>query len=163
MGETIGGPLRIYIAGPYRASTASEVDANINRARDAMAQLLRMGHTPFCPHSMTARFERDYPDIPDDVYLTTDIEWLGCCDAVLRLPGWENSSGTRAELREAATMGHTIYTSIERVPMIDGNGGPDGGPAPPPGAAARRGQERGKSNGDGGGAARSSRSEERTR
>ncbi len=112
-------PLRIYIAGPYRADTSSEVDANINRARDAMAALLRMGHTPFCPHAHTARFERDYPDIADEVYLEQDLRWLHHCDAVLRLPGWETSAGTRAELDAAYDMGMMIYTSIDEVPTIE--------------------------------------------
>ena len=130
---TVGGPLRIYIAGPYRAATSSEVDANINRARDAMVELLHMGHTPFCPHAHTARFERDYPHVPSEIYLEQDLRWLNHCDAVLRLPGWESSAGTRRELQEAADIGLAIYTSLDDVPRIwnYGDGGPVRRPAPP--------------------------------
>jgi hypothetical protein len=108
--------LRIYIAGPYRAATPSEVDRNIITARDVQAELLRMGHAPFCPHSMTARFERDYPDLPDEAYLETDLVWVEVSDAMLMLPGWEQSSGSRAEEEFALDTGLPVYYSLQEVP-----------------------------------------------
>jgi len=110
--------LRIYIAGPYRATTPEEVDANIRVARDAMAELLRMGHIPFCPHSMTAAFERDYPDIPDQAYLQTDLDWLRVCHAILLLPRWDKSAGTTAEVDEAERRGLIVYMSLAEVPPV---------------------------------------------
>ena len=109
--------MRIYIAGPYRAATPKLVDANIKQARDAFAELLRLGHTALCPHSMTARFERDYPDILDARYLETDLEWLRLCDAILLLPGWEDSSGSRAELDLAKRMGLLVFTNAADTEM----------------------------------------------
>lgn len=111
--------MRIYIAGPYRDPTTSGVDRNIGVARDVMAELLRLGHTPFCPHAMTARCERDYPDLPDEVYLRTDMEWLRLCEAVVLLPRWDKSSGTAAEVDEAERLGLTIYHDIEAVPPAE--------------------------------------------
>jgi len=107
--------MRIYIAGPYRASTPEQVDANIRQARDAMAGLLRLGHTPFCPHSMTARFERDYPEIEDRRYLDTDLEWLRLCDGILMLPGSDRSSGAQAGLELAMTLKLNLFTSVDQV------------------------------------------------
>jgi len=101
--------MRVYIAGPYRADTPEGVDVNIAMAREAMALLLQAGHTPFCPHSMTARFERDYPNIPDDRYLETDLEWLRFCDGILMLPGWQQSSGSRREFELAREMGLDLF------------------------------------------------------
>lgn len=108
--------MRIYIAGPYRAKMPTDVDRNILVAREAMADLFRLGHTPFCPHAMTAGFEHDFPDIDDGVYLRTDLEWLDLCDAILMLPGWERSTGACAELEYARSERKDIYFSANDVP-----------------------------------------------
>lgn len=103
---------KVYIAGPYRADTPLGVDRNIMVAREAMAALLEMGYAPFCPHAMTAHFEHDFPAIPDEVYLRTDMEWLRLCDAVLMLPGWEKSSGAKAEAAEATRLDIPVYCDL---------------------------------------------------
>lgn len=111
--------MRIYIAGPYTAMRPSDVDRNIITARDAQAELFRMGHTPLCPHSMTARFERDYPDISYEVYINTDLEWLKLCDAILMLPGWKGSKGSIKEHQFAIDNGIEVYYSLKEVPVGD--------------------------------------------
>ncbi len=108
--------MKIYIAGPYRADTIEQRDANIQQARDACAEIFRRGHTPFCPHAMTARFDDDYPDIDDERFLETGIKWLECCDAILMLPGWEDSSGSRAERKMAEDLDLWIYESLDDIP-----------------------------------------------
>jgi len=113
--------MRIYIAGPYSAyrnaqGTILSVDYNIGVAEALGAELYRKGHTPFIPHTMTARFERTYPDIPKQVYLETDLEWLELCDAVLLLPGWEKSEGAKIELERAKELGLKVYYDIRDVP-----------------------------------------------
>lgn len=113
-----GGRQRIYIAGPYRAPTVEEVDANIRRARDAEAELFRRGHCPLCPHSNTARFERDYPDIPDDAYLTADLAWLIVSHSILMLPGWQDSSGASIEYEAACKLKLKVYYSLDEVPSL---------------------------------------------
>jgi hypothetical protein len=113
-----GLPWRIYIAGPYRADTPHQIIEHIETARDAMAALLRAGHMPFCPHSMTARFERDYQDIGEDCYLQLGIVWLRQCQGVLVLPGWEQSEGTLAEVAEAHRLGMPLWYSVEDVPSV---------------------------------------------
>ena len=108
---------RIYIAGPYSSDSTFGQQANIDAARGAAIALYRMGHTPFCPHTMTAWFDRLAPDIPGEVYLRTGIEWLRLCEAVLMLPGWEQSAGSRAEYAEARERGLWVYVSIEEIPL----------------------------------------------
>lgn len=111
-------PLRIYIAGPYRADTPEQVDADIEVARQTMAALYRLGHVPFCPHSMTARFERDFPEFPNDLYLATDLVWLRFCDAILMLPRWAQSTGARVELALASRLGLQEFFGTEAVPEV---------------------------------------------
>ena len=113
-------PLRVYIAGPYRAATPEAVDANIATARDAMATLLKLGHIPFCPHTMTAAFERHYPEIPDEAYLETDLVWLEACDAIVMVGEWRASSGATAELERARELGLRVFLSEHEIPQVDG-------------------------------------------
>ena len=105
----------VYIAGPYRASTGVEVRANIQRAQDVQAQLLRLGFAPICPHTMTAQFEYLFPDIEDTAYLDSDLEFLRRSDAVLMLPGWEKSEGSCQERLEALADIIPVYFSIEEL------------------------------------------------
>ncbi len=93
----------IYIAGPYRADTWGKVKANVAHAMDVAAELLSMGYTVICPHSMTHEFEMY--KLQDDIFLRSDLQLLSRCDLVLVLDNWGNSSGTRAEVAFAQANG----------------------------------------------------------
>lgn len=108
--------MRIYIAGPYEGSDRFAVSANIQQARQAMVDLLRLGHSPFCPHTMTAHLEYYAPDIPRETYLRTDLDWLAVCAALLLLPGWEESGGACEEKRVAEELGLQVFESLADVP-----------------------------------------------
>jgi nucleoside 2-deoxyribosyltransferase len=89
----------IYLAGPYRADTWGKVMTNVAQAMDVAAELLRAGFTVICPHSMTHSFEMY--KLEDDVFLDSDLRLLERCDAVIMLPNWRASSGSRAEYQHA--------------------------------------------------------------
>ena len=108
------GRLIIYTAGPYRAATPEGVQENIARAAQYAGAILRRGHTPLCPHTMTAGY--DYPDVPPAVYLATDLDLLRKCHAIFLLPGWEDSFGSRAELREAQALGLVVFRDLADLP-----------------------------------------------
>jgi hypothetical protein len=106
--------MKVYIAGPYTPHDGREETrlANIAQAREAAQRLLRAGRTPFCPHTMTAGWE----DVcPYDDFLRLGLEWLAACDAILLLPGWEDSNGARREYEEAVTLGLLIADDIESL------------------------------------------------
>jgi len=109
-------PLRIYVAGPYTAPTREQVDVNIARASEATAVLLRKGHYPFSPINMTAHFDELYPDIDKDTYIKSDLKWLELCDAILLLPGWQESEGAKLEYKRAEEMGLTMYFHVYSIP-----------------------------------------------
>lgn len=96
--------MRVYIAGPYTAATIEERNANIDRAREVMADLMRMGHTPFCPHTMTAGMEETHPEFSHGDYMRLDIDWLRLCDAVVLLDGWDMSEGALIEYEKAQAL-----------------------------------------------------------
>ena len=108
--------MRVYIAGPYRASTPQGVSINIVNARYAMFDLIRAGHTPFCPHTMTGEGEIYASDITDDQWLELGLNWLESCECVLLLLGWQNSKGTLAEKAKAEAMGLPIYYRLSEIP-----------------------------------------------
>ena len=109
------GQERIYISGPYTATTPEQRDLHILRAREAAGALLRRGHWPFCPHTMTARFDDDYPDIPWMTYIVADLAWLPFCHSMLMLPDWQQSRGACIERERAEKLGLHIYEDISEV------------------------------------------------
>ena len=84
----------IYIAGPFRGPSAWAIAQNIRAAETHALQVWRLGAVALCPHLNTANFQGA---LPDEVWLEGDLELVKRCDAVLLLPTWQASSGTRAE------------------------------------------------------------------
>jgi hypothetical protein len=94
----------IYVAGPYRGAGPAVVQANVQRARDAMAALMAAGYATICPHTMTHLLEF-YPGLDDETYLRQGLEQLRRCDAMIVLPGWSDSQGTQEEINHALQWG----------------------------------------------------------
>lgn len=99
----------IYLAGPYRAPTVWGVRQNIDKAEKYALEFWRRGVPVISPHKNTALFDGA---APDNVWLEGDLIMLVRCDALVLLPGWEDSSGTKAE-RERAEAVHMPVFAIE--------------------------------------------------
>jgi hypothetical protein len=94
-----------YIAGPFRAETPWLVEQNVRRAeRVALAAHLE-GYAAICPHTMCRHLEGA---ASDESWLEAGLELLRRCDVLILLPGWEVSSGTRAEFQAALDAGQDI-------------------------------------------------------
>ena len=93
----------IYVAGPYRAELWGDVKRNVSRAMDVAAEILRMGFSMICPHSMTHEFEMY--GLPDNAFLESDLVLIERCDILLALDGWGQSKGTLAEIEHAERLG----------------------------------------------------------
>ena len=100
--------MKIYVAGPYIPADGKEETrlGNIRLASETGKLLLRLGHTPFCPHTMTAGWE---DECSWDDFLRMDMEWLRMCDVIVLLPGWQTSRGARMECEEAVKQGLVIW------------------------------------------------------
>ncbi len=110
-------PLRFFISGPYNAIGDNSVGEHIERARSMKASLMRRGHYTFCPHTESAYFEIDYPDIPRQAHLDNCVAGLDDCETMMMLPDWKWSDGAQMEHGIMRSKGLPIYTDILTVPV----------------------------------------------
>jgi hypothetical protein len=110
--------LVIYIAGPYRAATQEDIDANVQRAAAVGQELLRRGHVVVCPHTMTHNWDQG-TGIADETFLETDLVLLSRCDAICMVEGWHHSAGARDELRAAHARGLLVFVRAADVPWAE--------------------------------------------
>jgi len=99
---------RVYVAGPY---SQGDVAMNVRRAYEAASQLADAGFAPFVPHH-THFWQLMFPR-PYEEWLTLDLAFLPCCDAVLRLSG--ESVGADGEVREARSLGIPVFDDIDNL------------------------------------------------
>jgi nucleoside 2-deoxyribosyltransferase len=96
-----------YVAGPFRAPNAWEIEQNIRRAEEVALEVWRTpGWCAICPHTNTRFFQGA---APDKIWLEGDLEILRRCDAIVLTKNWQKSSGTRAEVKLALTLGIPIF------------------------------------------------------
>lgn len=102
---------KIYIAGPYSSPDGYKgEDANTNVAARIAAEYFKLGWAVFCPHTMTRDIARKFArELTWEDWLTTDIAWLICCDAIHLCPGWDKSKGATLEFLVAKGKGLCIF------------------------------------------------------
>jgi nucleoside 2-deoxyribosyltransferase len=88
----------IYIAGPFRAIHAWAVAQNVSRAEIVAYEVFANGHAALCPHTNTRHFDGS---LPDQIFIDGTLELMRRCDAVIVLPNYTRSQGTRGEIAEA--------------------------------------------------------------
>jgi len=107
--------MQIYIAGPFRDDSAWEVESNIRRAESLALEVWRIGNVAvLCPHANT----RFFPGaLPDEVWLSGDLEMLRRSDAVMLTPDWKRSSGATKAVEFAHTYNIPVFESLERLKL----------------------------------------------
>lgn len=94
----------IYVSGKY----SGDIAKNIAEARKVAIRLWEKGHAVLCPHLNTQHFEMDCNAEYDD-YVNGDLEMVVRCDAMVMIPGWEDSRGAVIEKIYAESLGIPIY------------------------------------------------------
>lgn len=106
----------LYVAGPFSdPDPIHGVERNILIASEAALAAWRQGWVVICPHKNTAGFQHAR-DIPNHVWYEGDLEILKRCDAILLLPGWQNSVGAKTEAELAQELGLQILKWEEEEP-----------------------------------------------
>lgn len=114
----------VYIAGPYRGKATHdaggyfEIDANINRAKEAAATLAQLGIPFFCPHLNSAHFEVIAPDVKPVYWLEMDMIFVDLASVLWVLDGWRDSQGTRGEIARAEGNGQPVFFSDELDELV---------------------------------------------
>ena len=93
----------LYLAGPYRADTTYGVYQNIRKAEKKAVELWQQGYAVLCPHLNSQLFELMF-DNANEICLAGGLEMLQRCDAIYMMKGWENSEGSKQELKLAKNM-----------------------------------------------------------
>lgn len=104
----------VYIAGPYRGKSESDVFKHIINARKWAIIVWTGGGIAICPHLNTAFFG-GVAGLPDQVWLDGDLEIIKRCDAVLVIPASESSVGTQAEIQHAERQGIPVFHSTQSL------------------------------------------------
>jgi hypothetical protein len=99
---------KIYIASPYTLGSEGE---NVRISLDAANELINEGYAPFAP--LLAHFQHMIYPQSYEVWMSLDIEWIGVCDAVLRLPG--DSSGADREVEYARNNSIPVFYKISQI------------------------------------------------
>ena len=95
----------VYIAGPYRAKSASKLLDNIQKARTEALKWWKFGYTTICPHLNSAFMDGE---CNDENFLLGDLKLLALCDIIVVVEGWESSEGTRAEIVYAKSLNKLV-------------------------------------------------------
>ena len=97
----------VYVAGPFRAPTPWGVEQNVRRAEEWGLRVAKVpALVPVIPHSMFRYYDGQGHD---DYWLAATLAIMERCDALLLVPGWESSAGSRAERERAIEAGLIVF------------------------------------------------------
>jgi hypothetical protein len=107
--------IRVYVAGPYSSDNVLGVLTNMRVGMRKSTELLLKGYAPFCSwldHHFTLMLQgEEQLTVPN--YYDYSLAFLEVSQAVLLLPGYENSKGTLAEIKRAEELGIPIFEPNE--------------------------------------------------
>lgn len=102
----------VYVAGPYRAVNAWEVEKNIRRAEELSLKVWHYGMAAICPHANTRFFDGAEPD---ELWLRGDLAILAKCDAILLTEDYHKSEGAKKEESEARKIGIPVFYDLDEL------------------------------------------------
>ena len=110
----------VYIAGPYRAPTAWGIAQNVRAAEEVGLECALLGAMPLIPHTISAHM---HGELDEQFWIEGTLELLRRCDAVVLVPGWTGSEGTRGEIAEATRLALPVLRPSELEAWLDGERG----------------------------------------
>lgn len=111
---------RVYVAGPYSATSTIETLRNIGRGEKMCAKLFKDGYAPFCPwHDMSYVIDLYDEDFNVEHFQEVGLSWLSVSQAMLLIGNWKSSEGTKAEVEFAKELDIPIYKSYGALKAAD--------------------------------------------
>lgn len=108
--------MRVYVSGRYSGKDSFEITHHITAARKVAIELWNMGHWAFCPHLNTAHFEEDC-EAQYDTYIKGDLAFIDNVEAMVMVPGWEDSKGANLERDYALSLEMPVYYYPDLPPL----------------------------------------------
>lgn len=99
----------IYLAGSIRPKGNQTLEGNLLNAKSIALELWKKGYAVICPHANS-----DLPitlaekEAESSVWLGGDLEFISRSDAVVVIPGWWQSEGTKGEI---------LYAMSKHIPV----------------------------------------------
>ena len=103
---------RVYIGGAISADNAIDVMKNIHRMIYWGNKISKKGFAVFIP-ALDVLWQIQTGDVDYDRIFANSQPWLDVSDAVFLVPGWENSPGTKKEIKRAKKKGVPVIHDIK--------------------------------------------------
>ena len=108
--------LRVYVAGAYSSDNMFTVFNNIKKGIDTGALVLKAGLSPFTPWlDFQLLLTSVGPSFTVEDMYRYSMSWLEVSDAILLVPGYENSRGTKLELERAEQLNIPVFNTLEDI------------------------------------------------
>lgn len=108
----------IYISAPFSAGNNWDFEANVRKAEQVAKVIADNGGVPVSRHSLFKRFSGT---ITGSFWINAAVEVMKKCDAVVLLPGWNDSPGASYENTVARENGLQVFTTMAEVREFIGN------------------------------------------
>lgn len=111
---------RIYVCGAYSADNVITVLDNMRKGMRIATEVLLAGYAPFCPwHDYHFQLMlQGVEKLSVEDYYEYSIAWLPVCDAVLLVPGYESSVGTKNEIAVAGSLKIPVFVTLEDLSLF---------------------------------------------
>jgi len=100
----------VYVAGPFTAKTAWDIENNIRRAEELGFEVAKAGAMPLIPHANTRWF---HGQCTAEFWYEGTLELLRRCDAIILVKDWDTSKGARGEEAEAKRLGLPVFYATQ--------------------------------------------------
>ncbi len=106
---------RVYVAGAIQGKDLLSSFTNIRNGIKLSVEVLQAGYSPFSPF-IDFQFSL-VKEITIEQYYAYSMSWLEVADAVLLVPGYEDSKGTAKEIARARELNIPVFVTLSGLDL----------------------------------------------